>query len=126
MTREQDKQALICLKSFGTISMIYVEKFKPDFLSILQKISSINKNSVMFREIERTQTFFTFFHEKFVICDFLPLIFALILKNTKNSNILLILSQDEINFVQYYDEFCALKLLLFLTQIFRQRKRQQN
>ena len=37
-------------------------------------------------------------------------------------NILLILSQDEINFVQYYDEFCALKLLLFLTQIFRQRK----
>ena len=57
-----------------------------------------------------------------MICDFLPLIFALILKNTKNSNILLILSQDEINFVQYYDEFCALKLLLFLTQIFRQRK----
>ena len=57
-----------------------------------------------------------------MICDFLPLIFTLILKSTKITNILLILSQDEINFVQYYDEFCALKLLLFLTKIFRQRK----
>ena len=67
--------------------MIYVEKFKPDFLSILRKISSINKNSVMFREIELTQTFVNFFREKFVICDFLPLIFTLILKDTKITNI---------------------------------------